>query len=1186
MESTPVMTPTAPRLAPPMLHPRSSSKGRSPTRSSSRSYVSDDLLSDLTPATTLQAFTSPTGKLKASIEAASPADRAFGIRATLASQKVLEWLEELSDWPWPQTGGSSGFEVPASKRIKLSPPKLDSQKDSQHNEDDIKPEYCGSLLFEEVMRYEDRIEEIEEGMDDLKVEEIKQQVLDTHFSANSRPSSSSSKIAMPAFLSSYAVMDDFTAIVTATVLQALPNLAKLTRLMDIWGIRLSVLRRVPPLLLGLYDAEMALNSGWQAIKIPGAHINGSGEMANTVLSRQTFEVMKNVLQAKVTILGRDLDYMLDTLEGRVDTLPDSWLDRMENLERNYGEWIVAADRKITDGELAAIITSPVVKKDAPRVEDAEVSAGSECKNCVDLVDQNKEVETPKTETNHEGSRGVSIPVEDDFHEEESTHPLQQAIGSLDGKLSTPEKTENLRTGQVQINEPTQISISKIPSPQTPSPLLHHGPITPKSACNEHIYTPLTRSTSVRSISKIPKFGHTFANALRRTFSNDESPKTLNDNKQTVSPKISIRPSSMILDKFPSPPLKSPARSGLARFRSSSSPLVLGPEPLVCKNSSHPSKDGSILSAPASSIALAQQLGISSSHIELQHGNVDSSSLRSTNSSTKSSHLPTDAHTSNIASSDGASESVQRFDPDGMEFDLLDVQMEPSRPSIMVDNIHENESRDSDISDDSLSDRCQSKTTSVVATSSIDQDSDGASAVTFEDSPLPPRKRSPDLQKYDHTPPGSPPGVPTRSARRPPKLLESPDFSHLVSTPDASFLHDVNVLESIPASPVSSHSDDQLQQQISCLLQSIPAHIRLRSEPEEKANTKGIRPRKPRRSVTPSMPTVRSQSSIGSLRAPTPSFTLAPAYAKSGTPRHRPQNGNPEIKVYHLSRSSGEKPIKLFVRLVGEKGERVMVRVGGGWADLGEYLKEYASHHGRRAPVDNDKVEVQDLPARIPSGGSMVRDGGRTTPGAVRATPAPRSVSAMGVRPSTAVDRPGTSLGIRKTRKSTFSSSDAVPPLPTTPLADVQRGPEMNQTPSSTASRSSSRLDWSGNGGGSGNGMGNGMGNGNGNANGMGNANEEDTSLGLAGPRGKQKELDQKDRDWVEGIKEKVLMASAEKERGKEREREKEKEKRRGGGGGGGSGGGSGSGVHRKSLGEMDKVGGTKRLFRKNSRLEV
>ncbi|KAF7944432.1 hypothetical protein EAE96_010826 [Botrytis aclada] len=1069
MESATVMTPSTSRLAPPMLHPRSASRTRSPNRSSSRSHIADDLLSDLTPTTTLQAFTSPTGKLKTSIEAASPADRAFGIRATLASKKVQEWLDELSDWPWPKTGGSAGFEAPvSSKKIKVSLPTSGNETEQQ-DEEDTEPQYCGSLLFDQVVRYEYRIDEIGEGMDDLKVEEIKRRVLDTHFSANSRPSSATSTLAMPAFLASYTMMDDFTAIVTATVLQALPNLAKLTRLLDIWCIRLSVLRRVPPLLLGLDDAEMALNSGWQAIKMAGTNANSSSEMGDTVLSRQTFEVMKNVLQAKVTILGRDLDYMLDTLEGRMDTLPDSWLDRMENLERDYGEWVVSADRRITDGELAAI-ASKQAEIDAARAKDARALLTSATEN---------------------GSVEGNVNV----HEVEPSTPLQtESIGIANGLMSTPAKTPNPCAAQVQDHEATQTSISNsLSPPQTPSPLLDSLQHAGSGAL---LHTPLTRSSSVRSFTKVPKFGHTFANALRRTISNVESPQTLSHDLHVTAPKISIRPSSAILETFPSPTMKSPTASRLPRLRSSSSPHIIGIERgfFASKDSITSPKKDSLLNAPASSIALAKQLGISSK-----------------------------SHNSTIASSDGASESAQRLGPDGMEFDILDAQMETRRPSIIVD-----------ASDDSLSDRCESKMTPEASPSPVDHDSDGASTVTFEDSPLP-RKWSHDLQKYDNTPPGSPPGVPTKAIRRPRQLLESPDFSHLISTPDdSSFFPSGNALESIPASPVSNNSDDQMQQQISSLLQSIPAHIRLRSEPEEKPDTKGIRPRKTRRSVTPSMPAVRSQSSIGSLRAPTPSFTLAPAYAKSGTPRHRPQNGNPEIKVYHLSRSSGEKPIKLFVRLVGENGERVMVRVGGGWADLGEYLKEYASHHGRRAPVDTDKVEVQDLPSRIPSGGSTIRDNGRTTPGPGRNTPGPRSASAMSVRPSTAVDRPKSSLGVRKTRKPTFSSSDAVPPLPTTPFAEVQRETDTNQTPQSAVSRSSSRLDW----------------------------NEEDTSLGLAGPRGKQKELDQKDLEWVEGMKEKVMMAST----------EKEKERRKGG--------------HRQSLGEMDKVGGTKRVFRKTSRLEL
>ena len=70
-----------------------------------------------------------------------------------------------------------------------------------------------------------------------------------------------------------------------------------------------------------------------------------------------------------------------------------------------------------------------------------------------------------------------------------------------------------------------------------------------------------------------------------------------------------------------------------------------------------------------------------------------------------------------------------------------------------------------------------------------------------------------------------------------------------------------------------------------------------------------------------------------------------------------------MKVYHLVRNGQPRdtpPTKLHVRLVGENGERVMVRVGGGWADLAEYLREYSLHHGTRANQDG-KFEVANLP---------------------------------------------------------------------------------------------------------------------------------------------------------------------------------------------------------------------------------
>ncbi|RPB16184.1 hypothetical protein P167DRAFT_542440 [Morchella conica CCBAS932] len=160
---------------------------------------------------------------------------------------------------------------------------------------------------------------------------------------------------------------------------------------------------------------------------------------------------------------------------------------------------------------------------------------------------------------------------------------------------------------------------------------------------------------------------------------------------------------------------------------------------------------------------------------------------------------------------------------------------------------------------------------------------------------------------------------------------------------------------------------------------------------------------------------------------------ATGFAPRGGRRHV-SNASAGIELYHLHRDNGQAPIKLYIRLVGERGERVMVRVGGGWADLAEYLKEYATHHGsKRRTVSGGGIEIQDL-----GGGAQhhslhaVRSrsslrSNSPAPGQSRSGSPPggrsrsvsavglrsRSNSALGVRPGSSLgNRPGSSLGNR------------------------------------------------------------------------------------------------------------------------------------------------------------------------------
>lgn len=245
----------------------------------------------------------------------------------------------------------------------------------------------------------------------------------------------------------------------------------------------------------------------------------------------------------------------------------------------------------------------------------------------------------------------------------------------------------------------------------------------------------------------------------------------------------------------------------------------------------------------------------------------------------------------------------------------------------------------------------------------------------------------------------------------------------------------------------------------------------------------------------------------------------------------------------------------------------MVRVGGGWADLGEYLKEYASHHGRRGVVEvDDKVEIQDLPFRSVSGTSVSGAGvaGRNASG--------RDTPMMGVRASSALNRPSSSLAVRKARKSMNDTTLDLPsPLPhhrtpSTPLpSSLSRSTTSDTNTFSTPpnsipqDRSSSRLSWI--------------------------EDPAAASLGLAGPKGKKVELEERDQEWVESIKEKVRLASAEKNREREKERRRTASGVVGGEGIGGdrSGKEKGNGRRREtSFGELDVVNGTKRVFVKKS----
>ena len=282
----------------------------------------------------------------------------------------------------------------------------------------------------------------------------------------------------------------------------------------------------------------------------------------------------------------------------------------------------------------------------------------------------------------------------------------------------------------------------------------------------------------------------------------------------------------------------------------------------------------------------------------------------------------------------------------------------------------------------------------------------------------------------------------------------------------------------------------LQQQISEIITTIPASIRLVSSPSSASSTQTSTNGSPSPTATPpnSIKVHKRKSSLQEALARSRSFTptnkLLPALilapADEATSKRSGPN-DPEIKLYHLTQPGAAKPIKLFIRRVGENSERVMVRVGGGWADLGEYLRAFVEHHSH--VVSSGSASVVPMSDSEPgSGGKRKFSFPSTSNSSSRSgTPVPDSF----------LSRP---IGTSTPR---LSSEDMVAlatlPLYTTAGATATSVPSSPLEPNALSGGSSSRK--------------------------ISSSTREAATIGLAGPARRTKVHDMSDekREWVDGI---------------------------------------------------------------------
>jgi hypothetical protein len=327
------------------------------SRSSSHNYGQardfDPILRNLSPTTTLRAFSegdrrSSRDTLYYALQSSTSAQRTLGTRAARTCLDIRSWARELEDWEWPGT-----FETPQSARNTEELNKTIKESAVSNTgviDQDVRTTvYWGSLPAVVVQEYEQRTDEIIQQLDEINVEELKEFVLSAHDQAGISSASIDDSIGDIGAATDLRRLDDYTAVITATILQALPYLSRLNRLLNTWSIRLTVLRQTPSFEKSLSQARTDLDRCWAAIQV--AQSDDVESLSPDSFNRGTLIEMRSVIEHNVGSLGRKLDGFLDNLEGRSETVPESWIDGMETLESQYAVWLVQAERKILENDL-------------------------------------------------------------------------------------------------------------------------------------------------------------------------------------------------------------------------------------------------------------------------------------------------------------------------------------------------------------------------------------------------------------------------------------------------------------------------------------------------------------------------------------------------------------------------------------------------------------------------------------------------------------------------------------------------------------------------------------------------------------------------------------------------------------------------------------------------------------------
>lgn len=262
--------------------------------------------------------------LAESLHRAGSSDKQLLARVASAAEKLKKWCDELRQWSW-----RGGFHL--QKPHFLSQP-------------------CPAGLSPDLIsHYEQRLGEISDELLDLDLESPKHHINGMILVSSSGMPSGFGRRLTPGLSSSadsnVSFVDDVSLLITHFVMVSLPLHSDLKQMLNAWKSRLYVLRRSPSFLQRLDTGYSSISDASASFQSLLVHVKtcmdrGGGDLSSleTQSHMNTLVDFEEALKSTISHLGSTLDSMLDRVEWMGDSLPESWIDRYEELERQYKEW--------------------------------------------------------------------------------------------------------------------------------------------------------------------------------------------------------------------------------------------------------------------------------------------------------------------------------------------------------------------------------------------------------------------------------------------------------------------------------------------------------------------------------------------------------------------------------------------------------------------------------------------------------------------------------------------------------------------------------------------------------------------------------------------------------------------------------------------------------------------------------